>query len=323
MIDALELAVPWTVPQKHGLWANRPSRDAGPEQPYASKIDFRSKLNVIVYSGHRHPIPPAKRHYKLQFTEMRLFTSDDLFYQIGQLFMLGRQQIKQLKVMRVDFAADTLVPVQWYRENCRAIDKQQYEEIQTWHESTRQGFTTIIFGKRPDLFRIYDKVEETKKGNRKRKETIEFLHPGILTGAPEPTITRVERQCSAAAVPTPLKTLGDLLLHSTDFNPFEKLRFNKCRAFPDTQKWTPHKLLMNLGLKAAVEKEGLAVIRARMNRSGRKAKQYFDHYSELLHPIAAGMDNETLTGLYQKSTVFQLNVPVNGRRPQGGVVMSM
>ena len=57
------------------------------------------------------------------------------------------------------------------------------------------GVTALVFGKRPDLYRVYHKVAE------KRERGADILYAGMFYGAPTPIVTRVERQCSGKAFP--------------------------------------------------------------------------------------------------------------------------
>ena len=163
MIDALELAVPEHACRRQELWANSPARRIRSKQFYLWQVDFRPKLRLIVYYGHGHPIPKKDRHYKLQFVNTATLTEDDFTHQVGQLFLLTESEICSLKVMRVDFAVNVRsVSVQWFRETCVVRCKQTYEEIRRWDECTSPGYTSLKIGKRPDLYRIYDKVDEIK-----------------------------------------------------------------------------------------------------------------------------------------------------------------
>ena len=42
---------------------------------------------------------------------------------------------------------------------------QEYREFRKWEESTRRSYTSLLIGTRPDLYRIYNKVDEIKPPN--------------------------------------------------------------------------------------------------------------------------------------------------------------
>ncbi len=72
------------------------------------------------------------------------------------------------------------------------------------------GVTALVFGKRPDLYRVYHKVAE------KRERGADILYAGMFYGAPTPIVTRVERQCSGKAFPQQLSTLGGIFEHGVE-----------------------------------------------------------------------------------------------------------
>jgi len=145
---------------------------------------------------------------------------------------------------------------------------------------------------------------------------------GLVTGKPEPTVTRVERQCSGISIPSGLRTLGDIVANAAEFDPFKAMIFEDAKVQTDTQNWKAQKWLMSLGLKTAVEEYGLTIVRARLNRQANAAK-FFAKYSELLSSSVEGVNNDSLFRAYQRSTVFQLNLPCDGRRPQGRIAIDI
>lgn len=322
MIDSLELSIPDTTAKQLGTWADVPVKNAGEEQPYIKRASFLYDKKhprkgpfpqALVFYGHKRPINREHRHHKVQFVRTSTLTEWDIFNYLGHLFVISSSEMCHLKVMRVDFAADVRsVPVQWFRENCYIPRKQSYQELR-WVESLVRTNTTIMIGKRPDLYRIYDKVEDIKHRQKV------FHHLGQITDKPEPTITRVERQCSGAAVPAQFRTLSGLLDGAADFDPFALLQFQPAPVMPDTQKWNPQKWLMCMGLKAAVEDVGQTLVRKRLNSKGaRKGSRNFKKYSDLLQPSGKPLTNEMLKELYRRSTIRQLNQLRNGCRPLGG-----
>jgi hypothetical protein len=318
MIDALELIAPSTLPLNEEFWSRfkEKRKPAHRSLPYSQTIDFRPQISGFVHWDHRHPIAANNRHAKIEFKEVKHLTAIDLVLSVQKLFKLNDSGVKDLKVSRVDFAADVYgVPIEWFSNHARVLYKRltnRYKPV----ESTRKGVTTISFGKRPDLYRIYNKVEQLRETHRT------VVYPGVFNGASAPVLTRVERQCSGPKVPTAVNTLGKLLLAAEDFDPFQYLVLTGAKGMPDTTAWNDQKWLMSLGLRHAVDLYGLSVVKSRLNRSG-NASRLFRSYAELLDADARGITGEQLRVLYRQSTVKQLNQPKNGVYPKGGMLHSL
>lgn len=320
MIDSLELSVPHNTTRQIRNWADVPDKRAEKDQPYIRKANFlfdkkhrRSgkSLNVFVYYGHKHPIRRESQHYKVQFVETHSMTAAQLQDQLHELFVLSDLEIRRLKTMRVDFALDVpWVPIQWFRENCYIPFKQHSDGVRST-ESIIRGYTTLVIGKRPDFYKIYDKVKEIKH----HKKSSPFM--GAISGEPELTLSRIERQCSGVGIPIHLRTFGGLLEGAAEFKPFGLLRFRKNAAKPDSEKWKANKWLKCMGLKAAVDDLGEIAVRKRLNRDGlNKASHYFTRYSDLLCPMGEQLTTEMLQEHYRLSTICQLNPPQTGIRPK-------
>jgi hypothetical protein len=211
--------------------------------------------------------------------------------------------------------------VEWFKRNCRVKSKRSPRSYEDCNTGAWKGIVTSVeFGKRPELYRIYNRVAE------KRARGAEVLYDGMSSGAPAPIVTRVERQCSGRAVPKEVATLGDLFEHGADLNPFPNLVCRKTEVkYLSTEDWKPQQWLMSLGLASAVQELGEAVVRARLNQAG-NAKRYFEKYSDLLHVYAPGVTVEGLRDIYRKGTIRQLNIPRTGPDgkilyPAGGFVL--
>ena len=139
-------------------------------------MDCRPELSLIVHYGQRHPVPEGERHYKIQFRALKWLTQNDLISQVMRVFEIDEADVKDLKISRVDFTADVYgVPVQWFRERSHVRYKQRSRQYGSWMEATRRSFTTLTQGSYPDVFTIYNKIEEKKlRGKR---------DPVLATGA--------------------------------------------------------------------------------------------------------------------------------------------
>jgi hypothetical protein len=291
---------------------------------YAHTLDAGFELAVRVHHNFRVPTAKEKRHLKIDFTDTRLLSAEDLLLRLTSLFRIRREEALQFRIARIDFAADVYgVPVEWFRQHSRVKRKrkpQSYEVCKA--ESSKGSVTSVVFGKRPDLYRIYDRVAE------KQARGAELLYGGMFSGASAPTVTRVERQCSGRAIPKDLATLGGLFEHAAAAEPFPGLVCTKTKdAHVSTEDWKPQKWLMSVGLATAVKQLGEATVRARLNRTG-NANRFFSQYSDLLRADPAGVTAERLREIYRKGTVIQLNLPVLGpdgkvRHPRGGLLLTL
>jgi hypothetical protein len=320
MIDKLELRVPESVPRRTANWREYPVRRAKRGSPYAQTLDA-DRLALRIHYDFGVPVAKEKRHWKLDFTPTRLFTAEDLLSRLTWLFKMTREQALSVQIARIDFAADVNgVTVEWFRRHSRVKRKrksQSYEVCKA--ESSKGSVTSVVFGKRTDLYRIYDRVAE------KQARGADVLYAGMLSGDPVPTITRVERQCSGRSIPKDLLTLGGLFEHAAETDPFPNLVCRKTDAeYVSTEEWRPQQWLMSVGLATVVKQLGEATVRARLNRKG-NAKRVFSKYSGLLRDGSPGVTKDRLREIYRITTIKQLNLPTTGpdgeiSYPAGGVV---
>ena len=97
--------------------------------------------------------------------DVRHLTAEDLVLQIERCFDIESLDILELRVSRIDFTADVKdLPVEWFRRHRRVRQKRLSTQ---WREVTKSGVTSLEIGKRPDLYRIYNKVQERKDKGKK------------------------------------------------------------------------------------------------------------------------------------------------------------
>ena len=324
MIDKLELLVPDDVPRRDENWRKHRVVPAKAGSLYSTTLNEDSNLALRVHYNLRVPVAKEKRHFKIDFTDTRLLTAEDLKWRLNWLFRIRPDQASSLRISRIDFAADVCgVSVEWFKRHSRVKRKQSLRSYEVCEVETSKGaVTSVVFGKRPDLYRIYNRVAE------KRARGADVLYYGMFSGAPAPTATRVERQCSGRAIPKNVATLGGLFEHAADVNPFPNLI---CTQTDDgeisTDNWTPQMWLMSVGLASAVRELGEATVRARLNRTG-NANRFFEKYSDLLHIDSPGVTEDRLREIYRKGTIKQLNLPRTGadgkvRYPAGGFMLTL
>lgn len=164
MIDRLEVLVPEGVPKHEKAWIANKRRPAKVGSAYAHTLDADFQLALRVHHNFRVPIAKEKRHLKVDFTDTRLVSAEDLIWRLLSLFRIQREEALSFQIARIDFAADVYgVPVEWFRRHSRVKRKrkpQQYEVCNT--ETAKGNVASVDFGKRPDLYRIYDRVAEKR-----------------------------------------------------------------------------------------------------------------------------------------------------------------
>jgi hypothetical protein len=320
MIDRLELLVPEDVPRRIEEWRKHRVRGAAHGSVYALTLDADFQLSLRVHYDFRVPIAKENRHVKVDFTGTRLLSADDFLWRLTSLFQIQREDALSLRVARIDLATDVWsVPVEWFKQHCRVKRKRKPRSFEVCQTETSKGaVTSVVFGKRPDLYRIYDRIAE------KRERGEEILYAGKLTGAPVPTVTRIERQCSGRAIPKDLATLGGLFKNAAVTDPFPALLCRETHnGSVSTDDWPPQKWLMSVGLATVVKQYGEATVKARLNRKG-NANRIFSRYSDLLRLDSPGVTADQLRGAFRNGTIRQLNIPVSGpdekvSYPQGGI----
>ena len=179
MIDRLELRIPLDVPRREKNWGKYVARPAKLSSPYATTLDADAALALRVHFNHRVPMPKDKMHVKVDFTDTRLLSAADLLSRLTSLFRIQGDEALSFQIARIDFAADVHgVPVEWFKRNCRVKRKRNprsYEDskLDTWKGSV----TSVEFGKRPEFYRIYNRVAE------KRARGADVLYDGMFSGA--------------------------------------------------------------------------------------------------------------------------------------------
>ena len=131
-----------------------------PSQHYVRAGDLRSLGHPAIL--HIHCIHEKHGNHKLELVDTGEMKFIDMQKEILRIFDI---EPSHLDLMRIDLAADVPgVPVRWFARNARAKWKQwlaQLGEIE-YAEMGRRKVQTLYFGKRPNCFRIYDKISELR-----------------------------------------------------------------------------------------------------------------------------------------------------------------
>lgn len=315
MLDALEVLVPSAVPRNHEIWRRFHDKRQRTYKtlPYFWIFDFRPALPALVHAGDIRSSNQKRGNFKIEFKDVLNLRATDFITIIQHLFSIDSAKARHLKVARVDFTVDVKVPVDWFREHARVLYKQVTTQYRK--DETRFGVSTLQFGKRPDLYRIYDKVEQIRtnrqfQGDPRTKKPAKVLL--VAEAGRRPIFTRVERQCTIPRVPPDLSTLGELLENAANFDPFKKIILKTGKEQPDASELKPNEWLMVLGLQAAIQEHGYEGVRAKLNRGGGNAARTFHKYSLFLNNAREiKITREALREAYRRSTAKQLNEGLN------------
>ncbi len=150
---------------------------------------------------------------------------------VAQLDAITDVPLDDQRIMRVDFCADIEgVPVSWFHPRTRILYKQLSHKIGSLKSEiiSKAGIETISAGRRPNVFRIYDKVAESKVQFRRMvkrcsndADPLDFEKE--FGFSPESILTRVERQYGGGRIPEEISTFGKLCCAAPQFNPFDVL----------------------------------------------------------------------------------------------------
>jgi hypothetical protein len=169
----------------------------------------------------------------------------------------------------------------------------------------RKVVQTFYLGKRPNCFRIYDKLAEYHHQyaqlTRRASDAAELPSFEQAYGYPESgvTLTRVERQIGGGRIPAQIDTFGKLKT-SLQFNPFARLDFFAAAVQePRIEDHGLTKYAVGMWLRDRADDIGLHRRRALVNQhSGGHAGRLFEEYRDFL-PAEAGITAERLFSIYR------------------------
>ncbi|HEY7336486.1 MAG TPA: hypothetical protein VH639_16455 [Bryobacteraceae bacterium] len=314
MIDKVEVRIPARSPYTREFAALRrdvlgTKRDPfRPSTHYQSSGDLREfGYPTILHSVCRHG---TGGNHKVELVDSGLMTLARMHHEIERIFDVDAAR---LNIMRLDLAADVRgVPVSWFSGHVRARWKRWVADFSDV-EYTRMGkgeIQTVYFGKRPNCYRIYDKIAEWRSQYIRLKRRADAGYPSFedVFGYPEmgQTLTRVERQIGGSRVPEQVDTFGKLR-YLPDFNPFVRLEFiAPGKAEPTIEECGFGEFAIGMFLRDRAESWGVHRLRAWLNHhADRNAKRLIDRYHNFL-PAEAGITAERLFETYRESVSKQL-----------------
>lgn len=250
-------------------------------------------------------------NHKLELIDTGEMSYRDVQREIMRIFEIDPWH---LGLMRIDLAADVPgIPVQWFARNARVKWKQWIARIGKieYAEMGRRKVETVYFGKRPNCFRIYDKISELRHQYDeilRRASDAEVPSFSEMFKYPETgfTLTRLERQIAGGRVPERINTIGKLRFLA-EFNPFEALELHAGDYHePDIDQYGIIEYFAGLGLRAKVDEVGMQETRAIVSAHSRgNTSRIFRRFASFL-PGGNGISIEQLKDRYEQSIRRQL-----------------
>jgi hypothetical protein len=318
VIDKLEVRVPGDTPfhpDFSTIFAelrNEPSINPfRPSRHYQAVADLRPySYDCII---HLHNRNGKYGNHKLELLDTSAMSLARMTSEIERLFEI---HAARCDVTRLDVAADVPgVTVRWFDERVRVKYKQHgHKYIDPEQRMLGRGIQTIYYGKRPNLFRIYDKVAEAKyqysRIRRRLGTGCESPSFQELFGFCEDAIlTRVERQMGGGKLPPDIQVVADLpkLL---SFNPFDTLELTgDGLQEPRPEDYDLTTYLAGMHLRHLVRQIGLQETRRFINRhSQRNGSWYFDKFHDFLPTNGLSFSEENLLDRFYTSLSRQLAV---------------
>jgi hypothetical protein len=149
---------------------------------------------------------------------------------VAQIESTVEGPIDDLETMRIDLCADMVgIPIEWFFNRLRVKFKRVAHEIGTLKAQRigKAGIQTLASGKRPNIFRAYDKIAEYQKQirdlQRKNRRDAHAITLESRFGVSEKSvITRLEQQLGGNRIPVEVDCFGKLS-RLPDFNPFRRI----------------------------------------------------------------------------------------------------
>jgi hypothetical protein len=280
---------------------------------YAGVSDLRPELGIeaVLHAYCKHG---DSHDHKLEIIDTGKKSYSDLAAVVGAVF---EGNPESYGLMRIDLCADMHgVPVLWFLPRARIKFKRYGSEMgELKYGKLGQGTVeTIMAGKRPNVFRFYDKAAESKmqfkKLLRKQSPDSEPLDFEKEFGfAPDSILTRVERQFGGGRIPEEIDTFSKLH-RLPDYNPFDTLEIVTGSPHrPAVEQCSGLSEYLNgVGIAAVINEMGLQQGRSWLNKhSGGNAARLLDRYGRFLAPPENEMTLDRIVETYRNSVLKQLS----------------
>lgn len=320
VIDKLDLRIPQTAPfnpQFGDLYArlrndskNDPFR-AG--KHYLLVGDMRPfGYDVMLHICCKHG---KAANHKLELLETGRKTFAQLVKEVENIFAVDPLL---LEPMRVDLAVDVKdVPVSFFQDTVWAAYKRVTADVEDASRFVRMGkgeVETLYLGRKPNQFRIYNKIAEVKKKYAAYLRRVECAAAiptcEELFGYPEegPVVTRVERQYGGGRIPEELGLLAVLRNRIHFLNPFVPLEFlSGGVAEPNPDDYDAMTYAAGIGIRKIIEERGMHRTRQLLNRQSRgNAARILRKLFDFL-PVASSACVPDLGKLFEESITRQVH----------------
>ena len=255
MIDKLDVRIPSgaTFQPHFDRWIRDWGTKGEPSRHYLKVFDLRMAdcaaiLHFRARQTHDHKLELLVTG-KASFAEL-----------VNRIQQVVEPEARTLGIMRLDLAVDLEgVPVGAFVGNVRAKWKRSAHEIGRYSMVGKRGPETFYLGKRPNVFRFYNKIEEfrhqysiLKRRSRGPVQTFKEIFGYPESGV---VLTRVERQIGGNRIPKEVSTVAQLV-NLPEFDPFERLEISVCSDRPNIEDWNFATYLKGLGWAELIRQSG-------------------------------------------------------------------
>jgi hypothetical protein len=340
MIDKVDIRIPARLPfEDEFSWIGEQLRRNGrvdrcsPSLHYRAVVDLRTEgLSALLHAGLKHG--PEGNH-KVEIIDAGELSYADMLRTVEAIFPID---VRPLKIIRIDLCADVRgIPVNWFVSSVRVRFKRFGANLGKLDFQTmgRGGVETAYFGKRPNCFRIYDKLAERRATYgrlfrrcfrlRKLPQDAPDVSTETLLGVQEKQppafeewsgldesriYTRIERQIGGCRVPCVLDTVGKLT-KLEEFNPFSPLLIDPGQIeMPKRGDYPLDVWMAGHHYVRMIQEDGLdAANRWVRKQAGPHAARALETYRPFIPRIGAGITSDQLYENFRKSVHRQLSSP--------------
>jgi len=223
---------------------------------------------------------------------------------------------ERLEVMRIDLCADIPdVSVSWFHAHARFRYKHRERRIGrlTSDVICRTAIETLTAGARPNVIRIYDKINEEKsrfrKACRKQSRDADPLEFEREYGHKETDmLTRIERQYGGGRLRESLRTFG-MIGNAAEIDPFETIELvsNQFRI-PRVEDHEFGEWLKGMRLRDEAQARGMHNFRRWLNKysNGDAARMMRTYAAFMPGSDTRAIERADIVRIYQESTIRQL-----------------
>jgi hypothetical protein len=279
---------------------------------YAGVLDLRPYgVDGLLHLYNRHKQP---RDHKLELIDVGKKTYSQITQQIESVFDADSHK---LRVMRIDLCADVFgIHVSWFQPRARVRYKRFAREIGDlkYEQMGERTIQTLVAGKRPNVFRFYDKTAECIVDFRKRSkkvsqdaEPLDFQNEYGFP--PDAVLTRVERQIGGGKIPEQLSTFGSVGREAPNFNPFAPLEIvgGSTQTVPTLDDCEFIEWVVGTRLNELCQEWGMQQLRSTANRkTNGNASRLLKRYERFLPQLSGTiLTTEKLFEIYRESITKQ------------------